>query len=232
MLSSITEVVLGQVVGCSTSAETWAALERLYASPSKAHVLQLKIQLQSTKKGAMAVTNHVSKMKTSSDNLSAAGAPIADDDLAMYILAGVGSEYDPVVVGITSRPEAFTLQDVCSMLLSQKARIEYLNSCAQIELPNASANIAATGQKENHGFTSFSAPNTVKPYNGGHGSNNNNSRSRGRGSRGGQGRGNGSRPACLVCGKQGHIAINCYHRFDRAYQSPQANQIAAMIATP
>ena len=50
--------------------------------------------------------------------------------------------------------------------------------------------------------------------------------------RGSCGRGNGLRPTCQVCGRQGHIAINCYHRFDRAFQSPPSNSLTVMVALP
>ncbi|WJZ85480.1 hypothetical protein VitviT2T_005014 [Vitis vinifera] len=49
---------------------------------------------------------------------------------------------------------------------------------------------------------------------------------------GGYGRGNGLLPTCQVCGRQGHIAINCYHRFDRAFQSPPSNSLTFMVALP
>jgi hypothetical protein len=36
----------------------------------------------------------------------------------------------------------------------------------------------------------------------------------------------GSRPTCQVCGKMGHTALTCYHRFDQAYQSAGSNLTA------
>jgi hypothetical protein len=36
----------------------------------------------------------------------------------------------------------------------------------------------------------------------------------------------GSRPTCQVCGKMGHTALTCYHRFDQAYQSAGPNLTA------
>jgi len=70
---------------------------------------------------------------------------------------------------------------------------------------------------------------------------NNSSRGRGKGSRG-RGRGNystrgrgfqqqflslssqssGERPTCQICGKRGHPAIQCWHRFDESYQYSEA----------
>ena len=41
---------------------------------------------------------------------------------------------------------------------------------------------------------------------------------------------NGSRPTCQVCGKFGHMALTCYHRFDNSYSSDSNMQ--ALLATP
>lgn len=57
--------------------------------------------------------NYINKMKILIDNLATAGKKFTKDDLISYILLGLGTEYDPVVVNITTRiddlslPEAF-----------------------------------------------------------------------------------------------------------------------------
>ena len=43
--------------------------------------------------------------------------------------------------------------------------------------------------------------------------------------------GSNGKPQCQVCGKYGHIAINCYHRFDQTYQPSMNNHLVAMVAT-
>jgi hypothetical protein len=40
-----------------------------------------------------------------------------------------------------------------------------------------------------------------------------------------------SRPICQVCGKMGHSAITCYHRFDQAYQAASPNLTAYTAAS-
>ncbi|KAA8533788.1 hypothetical protein F0562_031305 [Nyssa sinensis] len=57
---------------------------------------------------------------------------------------------------------------------------------------------------------------------------------RGRG-RAGRGKGgprqqSSSRPLCQVCGKTGHTAIQCYHRFDQAYQGAPPPMVAYVTA--
>ena len=64
---------------------------------------------------------------------------------------------------------------------------------------------------------------------------NSNNRGRGRGNRGRGGPppnySSNTRPQCQVCGKNGHTAIQCYYRFDHAYQGTPPN-MAAYVASP
>lgn len=45
ILSSLTEEVLIQVVGCSTTQEVWCAIERSFTSSSRAQIMQIWMQL-------------------------------------------------------------------------------------------------------------------------------------------------------------------------------------------
>ena len=91
LLSTMTESVLSIVVRYTTSFEVWNALETLFASQSKARILQLKMQLQTTKKNAMTMSDYVNKMKNLVDSLAMAGKYVTEDDLISYILAGLGT---------------------------------------------------------------------------------------------------------------------------------------------
>ena len=94
------------------------------------------------------------------------------------------------------------------MLQTQEMRLEQLTSVSAIKAHNAQVNVA--------NFKRIG-------YNGGnqthHGRGYNNQRGRGRT---GYGRGNGNgrrvnRPICQLCGRTGHTAPKCYHRFDISF---------------
>ena len=63
-------------------------------------------------------------MKACCDLLGAAGCRISDDDQILYILGGLGHEYDPVMVSITSRIDPWKVQEVRTILLSYETRLE------------------------------------------------------------------------------------------------------------
>nr|CAD1832585.1 unnamed protein product [Ananas comosus var. bracteatus] len=66
--ATLTEGVLAQVVGLQTSRDVWVALERRYASLSRAHISQLTTQLQTIKKRGMTIIDYMNKIKAISDN--------------------------------------------------------------------------------------------------------------------------------------------------------------------
>ena len=79
LLSSISESVLPKVVGFSKPHKTWKTLEMVYASQPRSRVLQLKTQLQTTRKGSLSMDEYLTKMKMFADNLKLAGYLITND---------------------------------------------------------------------------------------------------------------------------------------------------------
>lgn len=144
------------------------------------------------------------KMKNITESLLAARQIITDKELILYTLGGLGQEHEFVVVNLTSRQDNVTLQEVQYMLQTQEMLLEQLTSVSTVEAHSAQANVANfkrtgyNGGSQNYGRGGY-----------------NNQRGRGRNSYGrgtGQGRG-GNRPACQLCGRVGHVALKCYHKF-------------------
>lgn len=173
--------MFGHVVYCSTSLEVWNTLEDLFTTSSKARTLQLRFQLQSLKKGNLSIHDYMLKMRSLAKNMSAAGQLISDDELILYILGGLGHEYDSVVVNLTSRHDQVTLPEVQFMLQSQEMRLEQFNSDGASGLP--SANLATRFKRSINLSGSTQSGNQSYQYSGGRSFN---SRGCGRG-RGGRG---------------------------------------------
>uniref|UniRef100_A0A803Q3J9 Integrase catalytic domain-containing protein n=1 Tax=Cannabis sativa TaxID=3483 RepID=A0A803Q3J9_CANSA len=203
MMNSITEPMLGYVINCRTSSEIWTVFAQLFATTSRARLLQIRGLLQSTKKGSSTVDDYILKMKGYADHLAAAGQAISDEDLALYILGGLGSEYESIVVSLTSRSEPLTLQELQFMLHSHEVRLQQLSAIA---LQNVQANLANlslnNGNRGGRGYRGA--------YRGGRGQSTN---------RGGR----GNRPTCQLCGRPGHTVQKCYHRFDITFTGTQTN---------
>ncbi|BFG30589.1 hypothetical protein CerSpe_168630 [Prunus speciosa] len=66
--STLTPSVLSQVSRCLIARDAWISLEKCFNSQSGSHILQLKHQLQTTKRGASFITDFVNPMTTLVDN--------------------------------------------------------------------------------------------------------------------------------------------------------------------
>ena len=85
-------------------------------------------------------------MRGIADSLNSTGLVITDDELLLYILGGLSSEYDSVVVNLTSRHESVSLQEVQYMLQSQELRIEQQNIAMNLESHTANVAFKRGGQ--------------------------------------------------------------------------------------
>ncbi|KAJ0988266.1 hypothetical protein J5N97_006622 [Dioscorea zingiberensis] len=212
LLSSLSESVLAQVLFLSTSHEVWKALEGMFASRSRARAMQIKIQLSIIRKKDDSVTDYFLKVKQLVDTLASIGQPLDDEEIAVYMLAGLDTEFDPLVTSISTRSDPISLGELYAHMLAFEARMAHNNNTAFRDADLAANNV----YRSNRGG---------KPSNRGRG------RSKGgqqRGTSPGNGRNsNDSRPLCQVCGKFGHSALKCYHRFNHSYQADDGRVAAA-----
>ncbi|KAK0601129.1 hypothetical protein LWI29_021446 [Acer saccharum] len=240
ILSSISQELLPELVGCSTASEAWRTLEQLFTSQSRANVMQLKLQLQTLKKGGLSMTEYIMKKKSIIDALSFTGCVLTPDDKINAILGGLGPEYDSFVIPVTSMPNCYSLPEITALLLTHEVRIE---QHTQVESLNVNLAMNKKGNNSQNGYGRGSG----QFYNGGRivnqgGGNLSNGGRKGRGR--GRNNYNNNRPQCQICHRTGHGALRCYYRFDQSFQ-PQPNiqnnggnstmntsQMAAMIATP
>lgn len=73
--------------------------------------------LQTLKKVDMSIKEYFVKMKDVTDLINVSdGQALTDNELLLYILEGLGSEYEFVVVHLTSRQGAITLEEAHFML--------------------------------------------------------------------------------------------------------------------
>lgn len=92
--SSLSKEVLAQVATCTTSAETWKALQVMYSSQSRARVMHLRGKLANIKKGELSAAAYFAKMKGYADEMAAVGKKLEDDDVVSYILTGLDADYN------------------------------------------------------------------------------------------------------------------------------------------
>ena len=219
LLASLSESSMVLVVGLTTSKDIWNALSTRYASQSKAKVMQYKLLLQTFKKNSLPMCDYLGKIKSYCDFLGSAGCRILDEDQILHILSGLGPEYDPVMVTISSSADRWTVPDVAALLLSFETRLESShNPPINVDGSQPAANfVHSTDQRRDvstRGGRGFS--NRGGPF-------------RGRGGRSGR----GGKLVCQLCQKPGHSADRCWHRFDQSYgQAPPLRSLTPAHPQP
>jgi hypothetical protein len=126
LFSSLTREMLMHVSCCTYSAQAWHMLTDLYASQSCARTINTRIALVMTKKLHLLVAYYYPKMCQYADDLAATGAPLCDDELVAYILAGLDEDYNPVFTAVVARTDPISPSELYSQLLSFLQHVSFL----------------------------------------------------------------------------------------------------------
>ena len=80
--------------------------------------MQLRLELQTMKKGSMSKIDYLMKIKGIVDSLAAIGEPVFEQNHIMNLFVGLGADYNAYVTAINTRDNIISLETVQSMLLS------------------------------------------------------------------------------------------------------------------
>ena len=227
LISSLTKNILAYVVKCTTSREVWLTLERMFTAHSRARIMNIHYQLSTLKKGDSSITDYFHKFTGLMDTLAAIDQTLKQEEQSSFLLAGLGSEYESFVTTVQMWIDLISIEALYGHLLSHELRLPQAQP--KVDLSLVGAHFANRSGPSSRGGFSHRRGGRISsnPQSGRNTSGQRPNRGRGRG------RGfstNGSRPICQVCGKFGHLAFTCYHRFDNSYSSDSNMQ--ALLATP
>jgi transposase InsO family protein len=239
------------VVGKGTSQEVWETLEERFTCTTRANVLNLKLELQAIRKGNESVSSYLQRIKTTRDMLYAVGVQIDNEELLHIILKGLPKEYAPFASAIRTRDGILSLEKLSVLLQTEE---QSMKEGSDPLMNSALAMFVSNTNKPNTGFNGH--PSYGNPsFNRGRGRN---SFQRGRGGRShnftpsqpsyqqqhqnqasyqqqnqnqASPQARSERPICQICWKQGHYAIDCYHRMDFAYQGKNPTMKLAAMAS-
>lgn len=215
LVGSMIEDILNQLLDYNSANEIWMALASTYASRNTAKMMQYQTQLQNLKKGGLHMKDYLAQVKHLVSCLTAVGHKISDQDHVIYLLSGLGSEYESIVSVISSKTKPKPLQEVYSLLLSSEVRIEKNNSTSSSTLPSINlTTLQSSNNNELHPSPSHSQPRSNYSNNWGN-KNRGNRLSRGRG----WNNSNNNRLQCQLCMKFGHTVNRCFFRFDKSFHS-------------
>jgi hypothetical protein len=197
IFASISEAVMSLIAMTTTSHDAWQHLARLFASKSRAKIMQLKEDLTLMQRGSRTVYEFLHAVKATTDELSLIDAPVSDDDLTLYVLNELGSEFRDMVAPIRTRETALSFAELHDMLIGHEQylkRMDAHSSSTLVVTANTSQRRSSNSRfrnNKNHFKQNFS--NNASP----------------------------KRPSvvCQICDHPGHAAKNCI----KLQSSPTAN---------
>jgi hypothetical protein len=222
LLASVSKDIRMQVASKSSAAEAWSTIEVLFTSQTRARAVNTRLALATTKKGAMKATEYIAKMRALGNEMAVAGRPLEEEELVEYILAGLDEEYDSVVNSVLAKTEPTTVSELVAQIFAFETRVNLRSYDSSGSSVNATSRGRGRAGPSRSGFSRGRGGGRAfnSSTQSGRGSfHNNNPRSNGRSVT--------NRPQCQVCGKIGHTADRCWHRFDENFTPDQKHVAAA-----
>lgn len=96
---------------------------RMYGTSTRSRIQQIKTDLQTLQKGSKSIHEHLQTAKSLSLSLASARKAVDEEDLILWTLRGLGSEFDPIVEAINSQPICPSFVAVSDVLLVFELRL-------------------------------------------------------------------------------------------------------------
>jgi hypothetical protein len=152
LLTSLSRDILAQVAAARTSAEAWNTITDMFASHTRARTINVRLALATTKKDNMTVAQYYGKMKGLVDEMAAAGKPLDNEELVMYICNGLDTEYNSLVSALVTRLEPIAPSELYSQLLSFETRLELQLGSGSSPSANSAGRSDRGGGQQRGGF--------------------------------------------------------------------------------
>lgn len=123
LISSLSEPLIAQVVGCQIAHDVWLSFESSCTSVSQVHVIQTQLQLASFKKGSDSISNYFRRAKILADTMAIVRRPLPPFEFVPYLPTDLGIEYDAIVSSVTTRMDPISLEELLGHLLAHEARL-------------------------------------------------------------------------------------------------------------
>jgi len=82
------------------------------------HVMSVKNQIQRCTKGDKSITDYLFSVKSLAGELAVIDKSLSDDDITLFVLNGLGAEYNGIAASIRTRQHPFTFEELHSHLLA------------------------------------------------------------------------------------------------------------------
>ncbi|KAK1664095.1 hypothetical protein QYE76_052254 [Lolium multiflorum] len=202
----LTPGVAGLVVFAKTSHEAWSTLEKTFSAQSQARANALRRQLGECEKLDLSITDYYNKVRELADTLASIGQPLRDSEFTSYVVNGLDEEYNGLIEVFNERATTSPMppHELYQRLLNTEQRVEARPGRRERGgHEDVSALAANKGGARPPSYTAPTSGKTYIPKN----------------SAPPPDHSGGGRPqrTCQLCGRDGHLASKCHHRFQRSF---------------
>uniref|UniRef100_A0A2N9EGA7 Uncharacterized protein n=1 Tax=Fagus sylvatica TaxID=28930 RepID=A0A2N9EGA7_FAGSY len=177
----------------------------MFTAHSRARVMNIHYQLSTLKKGDSSIADYFHKFTGLIATLAAINKPLTDEEQISFLLAGLGSEFESFVTTVQMRTDLLSIEALYGHLLSHEIPVASPLLVAIVVgdflIP---LTLAVTLLLANGPIVVVVAVVAPSPMD--------------------------LDPPAKSVVSYGHMALNCYHRFDNSYTSDSNMQ--ALLATP
>ncbi|KAL0674425.1 hypothetical protein Bca4012_002406 [Brassica carinata] len=197
LIGAISTPLQPLVSSATTTAEIWNLLSQTFGNPTRGHIRQLKLQIQSSAKGTKTISEYLRSIKVTTDELAQLGKQMDPEDITEYVLNGLPEDYKSEIDAIHGRDTTISFPELHERLLNREAMILCKAPVSSPVTP-ITANATDTRFKNNNNNNNQAWRSNNRNFSGRNYTNQNHNRS--------------SRPylgRCQACGTQGHSAKFC-----------------------
>ncbi|KAG5589627.1 hypothetical protein H5410_040141 [Solanum commersonii] len=191
LIASLSTEVVFLVNTAETSYDVWNTLCSMYAKPSRARILSLKDSLTRATKGTQSMSAYLQHIKQLVTTFNSTGATITFDDVTLYVLNGLPSEYKGISDSIQTRDTSLNFDELYEKLCDYEQQLQRDPTPPTFPL---TANFAAkTNSFNSRNKKSNTGSNKDTTQQGNHHSNGKQD----------------NRPICQYCDKPSHVVKQC-----------------------
>ena len=131
LLASTSPTITPLIATAKTSHEAWQKLNTLYASKSQTRAMQLKEELTLIQRGNRPISDYLHAVKSLADEIAIIDHPISDDDLTLYVLNGLGSDFREIAAPIRAREKSLAFEELHDLLVGHEHYLHRLETATQ-----------------------------------------------------------------------------------------------------
>ncbi|OIT20280.1 hypothetical protein A4A49_38442 [Nicotiana attenuata] len=231
LMASVDPTIASTVAAANTSKQAWDSLHTAYANKSQTRIFSLRDQLGRITKDTTPITEYLQRIRSLSDELATAGAPVTNSELIVKILSGLGHEFREISAAIRARDTIVTYEELYEKLLDHEL---FLRHEEAKKTPGPITAAVATHNKSNNNSNNRNNRRQYYYYNNNNTNNSQPWRQNARPNNASQYHPPNNNTTivirCQLCNKFGHVASVCQSKSHNHFEA-KANNITGFNTT-